>query len=110
VGLIRAWLEVSALAPRACRCWRSHWLAARGRSQRWFFGQLGALLDRLQSTPDAAGTLLDNTTVLCVSEFGGPNANSTAAQHSTRNLPYLLIGGANTPFRTGQSLIDGILR
>jgi hypothetical protein len=42
--------------------------------------------------------------VLCVSEFGGPNANSTAAQHSPRNLPYVLIGGANTPFRTGQYL------
>ena len=50
------------------------------------------------------GTLLDTTTVLCVSEFGGPNANSTAAQHSPDNLPYLLIGGSGTPFRTGQYL------
>ena len=32
------------------------------------------------------------------------DANSTAAQHSPRNLPYLLVGGANTPFRTGQYL------
>jgi len=53
----------------------------------------------------AAGRTPDqDTTVLCVSEFGGPNANSTAAQHSTRNLPYLLVAGANTPFRTGQYL------
>jgi hypothetical protein len=48
--------------------------------------------------------LLDTTTILCVSEYGGPNANSTAAQHSLDNLPFLLIGGSGTPFRTGQFL------
>lgn len=76
----------------------------RLRIHRWFFGQLNALLKRLESIPDGGGTLLDSTTVLCVSEFGGPRANSTADQHSTRNLPFLLIGGANTPFATGQQL------
>jgi len=76
----------------------------RVRIHRWFFSELKLMLDRLASIPDGTGTLLDNTTILCVSEFGGPNANSTAAQHSPRNLPYVLIGGQNTPFRTGQSL------
>lgn len=76
----------------------------RTRIYRWFFGQLNQLLDRLKSIPDGAGTLFDTTTVLCVSEYGGPNANSTAAQHSLRDLPYLLIAGSKTPFRTGQSL------
>jgi hypothetical protein len=76
----------------------------RVRIYRWFFGQLKLLLDRLDSIPDGTGTLLDTTTVLCVSEFGGPNANSTAAQHSPENLPYVLIGGSSTPFRTGQYL------
>jgi hypothetical protein len=76
----------------------------RTRIQRWFFGQLSLLLDRLKSIPDGTGTLFDTTTVLCVSEYGGPNANSTAAQHSLRDLPYLLIAGSQTPFRTGQSL------
>jgi hypothetical protein len=76
----------------------------RVRIFRWFFGQLAGLLDRLDSIPDGAGTLLDTTTVLCVSEYGGPNANSTAAQHSLENLPFLLIGGSGTPFRTGQFL------
>lgn len=74
----------------------------RVRIFRWFFGQLAGLLDRLDSIPDGTGTLLDTTTVLCVSEYGGPNANSTAAQHSLENLPFLLVGGAATPFRTGQ--------
>jgi Protein of unknown function (DUF1552) len=79
----------------------------RTRIQRWFFGQLNLLLDRLKSIPDGTGTLFDTTTVLCVSEYGGPNANSTAAQHSLRDLPYLLIAGSQTPFRTGQSLSVG---
>jgi hypothetical protein len=76
----------------------------RVRIYRWFFGQLASMLDRLKSIPDGSGTLFDNTTILCVSEFGGPNANSTAAQHSPRNLPYVLIAGQNTPFRTGSYL------
>lgn len=74
----------------------------RVRIFRWFFGQLQSMLDRMAQIPDGAGTLLDNTTILCVSEFGGPNANSTAAQHSTENLPYVLISGPNSPFKTGQ--------
>jgi hypothetical protein len=76
----------------------------RVRIQRWFYGQLKLMLDRLESIPDGTGTLLDTTTILCVSEFGGPNANSTAAQHSPQNLPYLVIAGSGTPFRTGQYL------
>ena len=76
----------------------------RVRIYRWFFSELKLLLDRLASIPDGAGTLLDTTTVLCVSEFGGPNANSTAGQHSTSDLPYVLIGGAQTPFQTGKSM------
>jgi hypothetical protein len=76
----------------------------RVRIYRWFFGQLASMLDRFKSIPDGTGTLFDNTTILCVSEFGGPNANSTAAQHSPRNLPYVLIAGQNTPFRTGSYL------
>jgi hypothetical protein len=74
----------------------------RVRIFRWFFGELRLLLDRLSSIPDESGSLLDSTTVLCVSEFGGPRANSTAEQHSTTNLPYVLIAGSQTPFNTGQ--------
>lgn len=76
----------------------------RVRVRRWFMGELKLLLDRLSGIPDGSGTLLDTTTVLCVSEFGGPRANSTAEQHSTLNLPYIIVGGAQTPFSTGQFL------
>ena len=62
------------------------------------------MLDRLASIPDGAGTLLDSTSVLYVSEFGGPSANSTRGQHSNQNLPYLLVAGKNTPFKAGQQL------
>jgi hypothetical protein len=76
----------------------------RIRFRRWYFEQMKLLLDRFATIPDGSGTLLDSTTVLHVSEFGGPNANSTRAQHSNSNVPYMLVAGANTPFKTGQSL------
>jgi hypothetical protein len=76
----------------------------RVRVQRWFCAELALMLDRLASIPDGTGTLLDTTTVLCVSEFGGPSANSTAGQHSLRELPYVVIAGSGAPFRTGQCL------
>jgi hypothetical protein len=76
----------------------------RVRIRRWYFDQMKQLLDRLASVPDGAGTLLDRTTILHVSEFGGPRANSTADQHSNKNLPYMLVAGAQTPFNTGQAL------
>lgn len=76
----------------------------RVRIQRWFYGQLRQMLDRMAGIPDGSGSLLDNTTIVCVSEFGGPRANSTADQHSTRNLPFLIIGATNSPFALGQQL------
>jgi hypothetical protein len=76
----------------------------RVRIRRWYFEQMKLLLDRLAAVPDGAGTLLDHTTILHVSEFGGPRANSTADQHSNKNLPYMLVAGAQTPFRTGQAV------
>lgn len=76
----------------------------RIRIRRWFFGQMKVLLDRLSSIPDGTGTLFDSTTLLHTSEYGGPNANSAAGQHSNRNLPYMTVAGSKTPFKGGQSL------
>jgi len=75
----------------------------RVRIRRWFFGQMKLILDRLSATADGSGSLMDNTTVLFASEFGGPNVNG-GGQHSNRNLPYMLIGGKNSPFKLGQGL------
>jgi len=76
----------------------------RVRMRRWVFNELRLLVDRLASAQDGDGSLLDNTTILYASEFGGPNANTPAGQHSTRNLPYMLIGGKNSPFNLGQGM------
>jgi Protein of unknown function (DUF1552) len=76
----------------------------RVRMRRWVFNQLKLVLDRLAETQDGGGSLLDNTTILYASEFGGPNANSPGGQHSNRDLPYMLIGGKNSPFKLGQGL------
>lgn len=80
----------------------------RVRIRRWLFNQLRLVLDRLAETQDGSGSLLDNTTILYASEFGGPNANNPGGQHSNRNLPYMLIGGKSSPFNLGQGLLlDG---
>ena len=72
--------------------------------RRWVFNQLKLVLDRMAETQDGSGSLLDNTTILYASEFGGPNANSPRGQHSNADLPYMLIGGKNSPFNLGQGL------
>ncbi|HEX2874920.1 MAG TPA: DUF1552 domain-containing protein [Polyangiaceae bacterium] len=76
----------------------------RVRMRRWVFNQLKLVLDRMAETQDGSGSLLDNTTILYASEFGGPNANSPRGQHSNNDLPYMLIGGKNSPFNLGQGL------
>lgn len=76
----------------------------RVRIRRWLFNQLKLVLDRLSESQDGSGSLLDNTTILYASEFGGPNQNSPRGQHSNRDLPYMLIGGKNSPFNLGQGL------
>jgi hypothetical protein len=76
----------------------------RVRMRRWLFNQLKLVLDRMAETQDGTGSLLDNTTVLYASEFGGPNANSPRGQHSNNDLPYMLIGGKNSPFNLGNGL------
>jgi hypothetical protein len=76
----------------------------RVRIRRWLFNELNLLLNRLAETADGSGTLLDNTTILYASEYGGGNANSPAGQHSNRNLPYMIIGGKNSPFKVGNGV------
>ena len=55
----------------------------------------GGLIKALKQTPEAAGSLLDKTSVIFGSNLG--NANS----HDTRNLPVILAGGG---FKHGQHL------
>lgn len=55
-------------------------------------------LDRLDSTPDGAGTLLDNILLL----YGAGMSDSN--QHSNRGLPLVLFGGAGGAVKGGRHL------
>jgi hypothetical protein len=65
--------------------------------QRWYTEQFAYLLDRMSSIVEADGnTLLDNSLVLWISEFGNGGA------HDTRTLPVVIggtLGGAITSGR-----------
>jgi hypothetical protein len=55
-------------------------------------------LDKLQATPDADGTLLDNVTIL----FGAGMSNSNA--HAPSDLPLVLVGGGSGQLKGGRHL------
>jgi hypothetical protein len=67
------------------------------RVARWELAQLAYLLYKLRSKKEGAGTLLDNTLVLYVNEFG-------EATHVHTNMMYLLAGGAGGALKKGQWL------
>jgi hypothetical protein len=90
-----SWLGVNQLG---------HDLAHDGSSDdkhtvyRWYSEQFAYLLESLDAVPEGEGTLLDNTVVLWVSEFGN------SAEHSPDDLLWLLMGNVGGFFRQGQVL------
>jgi hypothetical protein len=64
----------------------------------WYAQQFAYLLDKLASTPEGAGTLLDNTCVVWVNELGVGNT------HTHNNIPIVMAGGLGGFFRTGRFL------
>jgi hypothetical protein len=64
--------------------------------KRWFMQQFVSLIQKLASTPDEGGTLLDNTVVMLCSELGDSNA------HDHIRVPFVLAGGG--ALRTGRYL------
>lgn len=75
--------------------------AAFGRFSRFWNGHVAALARKLQSIPEGDGTMLDNTLIYCGVESG------TNHSHSPNDMQYLLIGGRNLGFQTGQMLDVG---
>lgn len=68
----------------------------------WEVGQYARLLQRLQAVPEGAGTLLDASMVLLGSEISDGN------EHTHRDLPVLLGGGACAGLSGGRHLVyDG---
>lgn len=63
---------------------------------RWHAGQFAYLLERLQSTPEGEGTLLDN----CMMMFG--SSISDGNRHDPNNLPIVVAGNAGGALKTGQ--------
>ena len=65
----------------------------------WHVSHYAYLLDRLKSTPEGAGTLLDNTVALFVPEGGHgtqlDDASTPNAAHSVEQMCLLLGGGTN---------------
>ena len=56
------------------------------------------LLDRLRSTPDGEGSLLDHSMIL----FGSPLSDGNL--HLTKDLPLLVMGGGSGQLNSGRHL------
>jgi len=67
----------------------------------WYSQQFAYLLGKLKAIPEGNGTLLDNTVILWVSEFGESNG------HAANNLLWMLMGNAGGYFKQGQVLSLG---
>lgn len=67
----------------------------------WYAQQMAYLLDELAARPEGTGTMLDNTAVLWVSEFGDSNG------HTNKNLMWVLMGNVAGQFKTGRVMACG---
>lgn len=75
--------------------------AAFNRFSRFWHSHVAYLAKKLASIPEGDGTMLDNTLIYCGVESG------TNHSHSPNDMQYLLIGGKNLGFQTGQVLDVG---
>jgi hypothetical protein len=71
---------------------------AMAQAFQWYTSECAFLLSQLAAVNEGAGTLLDNTLVLWVSEFGDGGV------HDTHNLPVVLAGGLGGRLKTGRHL------
>lgn len=67
----------------------------------WYSQQVALLLDELAGFDDGGASLLDNTLVLWISEFGDGGSHDTSA------LPVVLAGGLGGAVNAGQHLAFG---
>jgi len=74
------------------------WLAEMLDNRKWRMSLVAAMLEGLDDPafPEGDGTMLDNSLVLCTSEFREP------AGHISLNTPILLAGSAGGTFATGR--------
>lgn len=70
---------------------------------RFHLERLGRLLTFLKSTQEGDGTMLDHTAIL----FGSGMNSGAGGEHSPKNLPTLVAGGAKLGLKHGQHLAFG---
>jgi hypothetical protein len=68
---------------------------------RFYCRQLCYLLQKLASTPEGDGDMLESTLVLWCSEVSNPDS------HSHRNMPFVIAGGGGGGLATGRFLAYG---
>ncbi len=81
-------------------------LDTRRQVFRWHYKLLAKLLAVLDAVPEGGGTLLDNTLVLAISEFGSGSFHDgmQEKQNPHRGLPVVLAGGLGGALKTGRFL------
>jgi hypothetical protein len=75
--------------------------AAFNRFSQFWHSHVAYLAKKLDSIPEGDGTMLDNTLLYCGVESG------TNHSHNPIDMQYLLVGGGNIGFNTGQFLDVG---
>jgi len=76
----------------------SEYIAKKAKIDTYHVKMLGYLLDKLRSTPDGDGTLLDNSMIV----YGGGIGNGNLHEHT--NLPCLVAGGGGGRLKGGRHL------
>jgi hypothetical protein len=74
--------------------------AKKLRVTQFYAGEFAYLLDKLSAIREGAGTMLDNTVVLWVSEFGDCNG------HSPQDLMWMLMGNVGGALKPGGRMLD----
>jgi uncharacterized protein DUF1552 len=73
-------------------------LALLVKLNTWQIGLFGKFLERLRTTPDGDGTLLDHSAILWGSGMSDSNT------HSPLDVPYLMVGGGAGAFKGNRHL------
>ena len=72
------------------------WRTTITNNRQWRAGLFARLVAGLAATPEAGGSMLDNSVVMFTSEFG------CSSVHSVRDVPMLLAGRAGNRWTTGR--------
>ncbi|MDA9556461.1 DUF1552 domain-containing protein [Vibrio sp.] len=62
--------------------------------RRWYLSKITKIIEHLKLQPDVNGNMFDNTMIFVTSEM------DDGSDHSSNNLPVMLIGGKNTRLET----------